>query len=113
MSCIRYISLAINCAYARVNIYDNSRDTKFGCLARKTIDKQKRALNFRSQFSMVTTYGIPESYFDKDKNGFPSRFDKDCDKILNAFISKWRGVTRDAYLANGLNCQLTKRSAIH
>ena len=44
MSIIRHVSLHVNCGYARVNIYENSRQTFTGCLARKAIDTEKRAV---------------------------------------------------------------------
>ena len=81
MSAIKYISLQVNCGYARTNIYSNPRQTKGSCLARKGIDKEKRALSFWLQFSAIREYGIPDNYFDVNPLNKLSLFDKDCDKF--------------------------------
>ena len=101
MSAIKYVSLQVNCGYARVNIYTNSRKTNMGCLARKGVDRGRRALSFKSQFNGFPEYGIPEQYFDENSSSRLSPFDKACDKILDGFTSKWRSdleVNREAYL---------------
>ena len=90
MSAIKYISLQVNCGYARVSIYLNSMQTKGSCLSRKGTDREKRVLSFRSQFSGVPNYGIPENYFEVNPSNKLSLFDKACDKILDGFKSKWR-----------------------
>ena len=90
MSAIKYISLQVNCGYARVSIYANSTQTQRGCLARKGIDREKRALAFKSQFGACPQYGIPDHYLDRNHRTGYSAFDKTCDKILDGFKSKWR-----------------------
>ena len=102
MSAIKYVSLQVNCGFARVSIYINSRKTNnMGCLARKGIDRERRALSFKSQFNGFPGYGIPQDYFEENPSSRLSPFDKACEKILDAFMSKWRHdleVDRDVYL---------------
>ena len=102
MSIIRHASLHVNCGYARVNIYENSRQTQSaGCRARTAIDTDKRACHFRSQFSICPDFGIPAHYFTPNHTRSRSQFDRDCDKILDGFKSKWRSnfeINRESYL---------------
>ena len=78
----------MNCGFARTTIHQNSTSFQDGRYI-KTIDKNKRALNFRSQFNMCTNYGIPERYFDDKFKDKTSLFERDCEKITKAFQSKW------------------------
>lgn len=102
MSIIRHVSLHVNCGYARVSIYENSRQTQAaGCRARKAIDTDKRVQHFRSQFSVCPNYGIPAHYFTPQHKKSCCQFDRDCDKILDGFKSKWRSdfkIDRESYL---------------
>lgn len=90
MSCIRKVSLIINCGYARTCIYENSGTAN------------DTAMNFRSRFSAYPEYGFPEGYFEaKGKENF-SQFDRDSSKILTSFKSKFRtdiGLDRSSYLS--------------
>ena len=81
--------------------YENSNPSKIGCYKRSSINTQNRALNFRAQFSMCPNYGIPENYFEQSRKDGTSQFDRDCNKILNGFASKFRtdiDMDRDSYL---------------
>ena len=101
MSAIKYISLQVNFGYARVSIYANSSQTQRGCLARKGIDREKRALAFKSQFGACPQDGIPDHYFNRNHRTGYSAFDKTCKKVLDGFKSKWRSdheIDRDDYL---------------
>ena len=64
---------------------------------RQTIDTLKRIINFREQFSAI--YCFPNGYFDvRDKNNV-TQFDRDCNKILDGFKSKFPVVgNRESYL---------------
>ena len=89
---------------------------KTGRYKRSSIDTQNRALNFRAQFSMCPKYGIPENYFECSRKDGTSQFDRDCNKILDGFASKFRtdmNMDRDSYLKNfcqevGLNYPLLR-----
>lgn len=97
---IRQPSLIVNCGYARVSIHKNSNPDRTGRNARKNIDVSNRANHFRSQFDGCPSYGIPDGYFEPTgKNNF-SQFDRDCNKILDGFLQKFReiGHTRESYL---------------
>ena len=101
MSAIKYISLQVNFGYARVSIYANSSQTQRGCLARKGIDREKRALAFKSQFGACPQDGIPDHYFNRNHHTGYSAFDKTCKKVLDGFKFKWRSdheIDRDNYL---------------
>lgn len=69
--------------------------------ARQSIDIQKRLTNFKSQFGTLPSFGIPEGYFEpKGKQNVP-QFDRDCNKVLDGFKSKFRaecGYSRSSYL---------------
>ena len=58
-----------------------------GQKARETIDTLKRATSFKEQFSK--TYSFPENYFDVSGRYSKTQFDRDCDKILDGFKSKF------------------------
>ena len=65
--------------------------------ARQTIDTSKRMINFREQFS--GTYSFPEGYFDVIGKNNMTQFNRDCDKILDGFRSKFLlGADRESYL---------------
>lgn len=98
---IRRPSLIVNCGYARVCIYVNSDPNQYGRYSRLNIDIANRSDKFRSQFSPLSTYGIPEDYFTPTSNDYCSQFDRDCTKILDGFKLKFRGETglnRESYL---------------
>ena len=96
--CPRMVGLLVNCGYARTTIHNNSTSLDDGRYV-KSIDRQKRALNFRSQFNMCPNYGIPDGYFETVNKDGTSQFDRDCAKVLDAFKSKWpRGFTVDRKL---------------
>ena len=97
MACVRRVALIVNCGYARVCIYQNSNPQRTGKHARQTIDTSKRIINFRQQFSAI--YRFPDGYFDvRDKNNM-TQFDRDCNKILDGFKSKFPVVgNRESYL---------------
>ena len=98
MSCIRRVSLVINCGYARVCVYQNSNPHRVGQHARQFIDIPKRAINFRTQFS---TYHFPENYFKESGKNRTTQFDRDCNKILDGFKAKFSGrMDRESYLTN-------------
>ena len=102
MSCIRQVSLIVNCGYARVCIYENSNPGSKGARARQDIDKPKRLNSFRSQFGPHPQYKIPDGYFEVNGKG-TTQFDRDCNKILDSFV-KYRNVdiqfTKNSYLMN-------------
>ena len=55
MSAIKYISLQVNCGYARVSIYANSSQTQRGCLACKGIERREHWL---SNLSLVLAHSM-------------------------------------------------------
>ena len=87
MACVRYVALAVNCGYARVCIYQNSNPQRTGPNARQAIDKTKRETKFRDQFS--GTYFFPEGYFSVIGRKGLTQFNRDCDKVLDGFKSKF------------------------
>lgn len=99
MACIRKVALIVNCGYARACIYENSRN---GRKSRKTIDSQKRLANFKLQFGTHSEYGIPIRYFEAIGRDNICQFDRDCNKVLDGFKSKFRdevAMNRDSYLS--------------
>lgn len=101
MSCIRKVSLIVNCGFARVCIYQNSNPTRSGRHAEQSINIPKRLANFKLQFGTHTNFGIPDGYFDARGKENMSQFDRDCIKILHSFKSKFRddiGYSRASYL---------------
>ena len=95
---MRHVALNFNCGYARACIYQNSNPNRMGQNARETIDIAKRTKNFKEQFS--STYCLPDRYFTvssgKDNT---TQFDRDCNKILDGFKSKFlAGGDRESYL---------------
>ena len=101
MSCIRVVSLLVNCGYAWTCIYQNSNPKGIGSKACLNIDTQARAINFRSEFGNVSNHGIPTGYFKCKGKSQKSQFDHDCEKILDGFKAKFRsdiGLNRDNYI---------------
>ena len=93
----RQVALLVNCGYARVCIYRNSNPQRKGKHARQTIDTLKRMTNFKEQFS--DTYHFPEGYFDVNGKDNMTQFDRDCNKILDGFKSKFpTGANKESYL---------------
>lgn len=83
-SCVRHITLEINCGLARCAIRELTPKTN----DLKEIDTQQRASEFKQLFSECTNYGIDETYFKNDgKNG--SLFNRGCTKLLQPFKKKW------------------------
>ena len=79
-------SLNINCGFARASVYCNSDTDTVGAHARESIDTLKRAREFRTQFS---NFSYPENYFQVGGKDRKAPFDRDCDKILDGFKSKF------------------------
>ena len=99
VDCVRHASLAVNCGYARVCIYNNSNPKRTGQHARQTIDTTKRRTNFKEQFS--GTFCLPPSYFNVSGKSNMTQFDRDCNKILDGFKSKFlQGCDKESYLNN-------------
>ena len=101
MTCIRLISLEVNCGFARTAIYENS-PTTLGCNARTAVSTSLRASNFRAMFSSTASFGLPNlDYYESKGKKNLSQFDRDCDKVLDGFKKKWPGGLEDklAYLA--------------
>ncbi len=97
MACVRQVSLIVNCGYARGCIYENSNPKRTGQHARQTIDTAKRLTNFTGQFN--STYCFPEGYFNVSGKDNMTQFDRDCNKILDGFKSKFPGVgDKESYL---------------
>lgn len=87
---IRQPSLIVNCGYARVCIYQNSDPSRKGRNARKNIDTGQRSDKFQSQFSTtLSTYGIPDGYFEQTGKDHSSQFARDSAKILDGFRLKF------------------------
>lgn len=100
MSCIKIVSLQVNCGYARTCIYQNSNPKGIGSTVHLAIDTQARADNFKSQFSNLSNYVILDGYFECNGKSQKSQFDSDCEKILSGFRGKFRcnkGLSRDNY----------------
>ena len=96
MANFRQVGLVVNCGYARVCIYLNSNPEGRGQHARQSIDTLRRATNFREQFS---SFCLPESYFKVSEKKKTSQFDRDCQRIVDGFRSKFPfGTNRDSYL---------------
>ena len=109
MSCIRRVSLIVNCGYARVCIYEHSNPGGRGQLARQGIDRQKRMDSFRAQFCTHPEYVIPDGYFDLNGKGM-AQFDRDSSKLLDSF-RKFRSdipVNKQRYLAQFAVSQWSK-----
>ena len=100
MAAIHYLSLEVNCGFARAAIYHNT--PKFvGCNARLNINKAERASKFHTMFSNIPTFGIPEDYYEGHGKKRDSKFDNACNKVLDGFKQKkWKEKGgRDKYLA--------------
>ena len=98
MAFIRHTALAVNCGYARVCIHRNSNPERgTGSHARQSIDTTKRMTNFKEQFS--STYCFPEGYFDVKGKNKMTQFERDCNKILDSFGTKFlAGGDKESYL---------------
>ena len=107
MSCIRTVSLIVNCGYARTTIYENSKRGSDSATP-LTINREQRMRTFRSQFSSCMNFGIPDGYFDpKGKEGL-RQFDRDCDKVVKAFKFKWPtgfDILKEEYLTKFSNAK--------
>ena len=105
-------SLIVNCGYARTTMYENS---KWGSdsATPMAINSEQRIRTFRSQFSSCTNFGIPDGYLDhKGREGL-TQFDKDCDKIVKAFKSKWPtgfDIHKEQYLTKFSNAKWSELS---
>ena len=92
-------SLILNCGYARACVYVNSDPKRRGRNARRNIDTACRSEKFLSQFGSLPTYGIPEEYLTPTGRDHRSQLDRDSNKILDGFDSRFRGgLSREAYL---------------
>ena len=99
MATIHYLSLEVNCGFARAAIYHNSTKS-FGCNARLNINKAERASKFHTLFSNVPTFGIPEGYYEGHGKKRDSKFDNACNKVLDGFKQRWKEkCAKDKYLA--------------
>ena len=97
MACVCQFALAVNCGYARVCIYQNSNPQRSGQYARQSIDRSNRATNFKEQFG--GTYCFPEGYFTTIGKKNMTQFDRDCNKILDGFQSKFPvGADKEGYI---------------
>ena len=114
MTCIRMVSLIVNCGYARTTIYMNSKQNDNSATS-VTVDRERRIRAFRSQFSSCSNFGIPDGYFDpKGKEGL-SQFDRDCDKVVKAFKSKWPSgynIHKEEYLTKFSNAKWSELSNV-
>ena len=117
MSLIRMLSLEVNCGYARTTIHNNSVTCLDGRYKKQV--KPERNLNFRTQFStLCPNFGIPSDYFDAKFKDKTSQFEKDCDKLIQAFQTKINrlhdsiNIWRSFQLVNGLNCLHRKSLSI-
>ena len=72
--------------------YENSEPERTGPNARQSIDTDKRARAFRQQFS---TYSFPDKYFEVSGKDGTTQFDRDCDRILDSFKSKFLAGAQD------------------
>ena len=99
MAFVSHVPLSFNCGYARVCIYQNSNPKRTGQNAQETIDTSKRMQKFREQFSS-TYHHLPDSYFTiETRKDNMTQFDRDCQKILAGFKSKFlAGGDRETYL---------------
>ena len=106
MACVRQVALIVNCGYARVCIHENSNPKSAGRRARESIDTSKRMMNFKEQFSGTNSF--PEGYFTVNDGHNRTQFDRDCNRILDVFRSKYPD--RESYLATFSNskwCELS------
>ena len=84
-SCLRYITLEVNCGFSRTAIRELTNRNKG---SRNDIDAQTRALEFQKLLKDCPNYCENGSYFDScGYNG--SQFDRDCEKVLLHFHKKW------------------------
>ena len=75
------IPLRFNCGYARVAVKELLSTEQTG----RTIDKPKRAQEFRELFD-IPTFGIPDGYFTEKKGkSYGSLFDRHCTRVLSGF----------------------------
>ena len=96
MACCRRVALIVNCGYARVCMYQNSNPERTGQCARQSIDFAKRQAAFKEQFS--STCSFPADYFAVSSKNM-TQFDRDCNKILDGFKSKFPpGCDKESYL---------------
>ena len=90
------VALAVNCGYARVCIYRNSNPGRSGPSARESIDTSQRATNFKMQFGSNC---LPEDYFSVSGYKNMTKFERDCNKILDGFKSRFlQGGDKESYL---------------
>ena len=93
MDCIRRVALVVNCGYACVCIYQNSNPERTTGQSRLTIDIAKRQTSFKDQFT--STYCFLADYFIV-KSKSTTQFDRDCNKILDGFMNKFSGCSRES-----------------
>ena len=84
-SCLRYVTLEVNCGFSRTAIRELTNRNKG---SRNDIDAQRRALEFRKLFKDCPNYCENGSYFDSCRYN-ASQFDRDCEKVLLHFHKKW------------------------
>lgn len=78
-------------------IYRNSNPERTGKHARQAIDVSRRQSSFKDQFSGI--YSFPENYFSVYSKSNTTKFDRDCNRILDGFKSKFLvGGDRESYL---------------
>ena len=79
-----FVSLVVNCGFARVGILELSRLPKgvFRTLSRK----RKRAQDFQTLFS---TFTFPSQYFEEDQARKTSLFDRHCEIVIRSCSKKW------------------------
>ena len=87
--CINYISMLVNCGYAKVSIHDITSKS----MGNST---QSAATKFQALFP---TFNLSEDYFQSTGKN-PSRFDTHCGKITKAFGKVWYPAeAKEDYLA--------------
>ena len=84
-SCLRYITLEVNCGFSRTAIRELTNRNK---RSRNNIDARTRALKFQKLFKDCPNYCQNGSYcYSCGYNS--SQFDHDCEKVLLHFHKKW------------------------
>ena len=82
------LSIAFNCAFARVAIRELT-PAKRGCKAH-AINKDKRAHEFKKLFD-IPTFKLDDHYF-SDHSRHTSLFNEHCETILSGFSKPWHPV---------------------
>ena len=79
-----FVSLVVNCGFARVGILELSRLPKG--VFRTLSHKRKRAQDFQTLFS---TFTFPSQYFEEDQARKTSLFDRHCEIVIRSCSKKW------------------------